>query len=262
MNGGGQCIFNSFTSQARGVAIFLKKNNSAKILDTFRDNEGNILAISMVFEDKKILLEVLYGPNQDSPLFYSDLAFKKIKDWQPDYSIFAGDYNVVLDPKVDTKNYRHINNPLAMEALNEQIQQYNLVDIWRELNPDVKQFTWQKYNENKQSRLDYFLVLSSLLPFVHKAAIIPSYCSDHSGIELEIDFAKFNQGRGFWKFNGSLVSDPDYLILIKSTIKRVVAQYAIVEGDDLFYEHATAEILSDFYASTRLISIMSKPIKL
>ena len=38
---GGQCIFNSFSSQARGVAIFLKKNNPAKILDTFRDNEGN-----------------------------------------------------------------------------------------------------------------------------------------------------------------------------------------------------------------------------
>ena len=72
---GGSCIFNSFSSQARGVAIFLKKNNPAKILDKFCDNEGNILAISMVYEDKKILLEILYGPNQDSPIFYSDLAF-------------------------------------------------------------------------------------------------------------------------------------------------------------------------------------------
>ena len=52
---GGQCIFNSFTSQARGVAIFLKKNNPAKILDTFRDNEGNVLAICMVLEDKNKL---------------------------------------------------------------------------------------------------------------------------------------------------------------------------------------------------------------
>ena len=78
-----------------------------------------------------------------------------------------------------------------MQALKDQIQQYNLVDIWRELHPDSKQYTWRKYNENKQSRLDYFLISASLLPFLQSANIIPSYCSDHSGIELEIDFSKF-----------------------------------------------------------------------
>ena len=70
-----------------------------------------------MYEDKKIPLEILYGSNQDSPSFYSDLAFKKFQDWNPDFSIFAGDFNVVLDPQLDTKNYQHINNPLAMQAL-------------------------------------------------------------------------------------------------------------------------------------------------
>ena len=179
---GGQCVFNSFSSQARGVAIFLKKNNPAKIIDSFSDTDGNLLAISLLYEEKKILLEVLYGPNQDTPNFYSEIVFKQIQAWNPDFSIFAGDYNVVLDHALDTKNYQHENNPFAREALKNQMHQYNLVDIWRELHPDGKQYTWRKFNENKQSRLDYFLISASLLPYVQNASIIPSYCSDHSGI--------------------------------------------------------------------------------
>ena len=246
----GKCLFNSFSSQARGVAIFLKHNNPAKIVDQFCDNDGNILAISMIYEEKKILLEVLYGPNQDSPHFYSELAFKKIEDWKPDYSIFAGDYNLVLDPTIDAKNYQHVNNPQAAQALKNQIQNYNLKDIWRELHPDARIFTWQKYNENKQSRLDFFLISPSLLPFVQKAEIIPGFRSDHSGIELEIDFSRFTRGRGFWKFNSSLIKEPSYLELVKDTIKRVVAQYAIIDGDEKFYENASNEILQEFYLSS------------
>ena len=123
----GRCIFNSFNSQARGVAIFLKKNNPAKILDSFKDDNGNVLAILIDYEGKRILLQTLYGPNQDSPNFYSDLVFNKIEQWMPDYSIFAGDWNVILDQNKDTKNYLHINNQNSIETIKEQINQHNLI---------------------------------------------------------------------------------------------------------------------------------------
>ena len=225
----------------------MKKNSTAKIVDKYCDSAGNTLAILLNYEEKRILLECIYGPNTDSPDFYSDNAFKKIADWQPDYSIFAGDFNVALDPQKDTKNYLHANNPQAREALNEQIQQNNLVDIWRELNPDKKTFTWQKFNENKQSRLDYFLISASLLPFVVKADILPSFCSDHSGITLEIDFTKFTRGRGFWKFNASLLSDPHYVSGVKNIIKRVSAQYGVIDNDPNFFENASKQTLQEFY---------------
>ena len=139
---------------------------------------------------------------------------------------------------------------MAREALKDQIQQNNLIDIWRELHPQEKTFTWQKYNENKQSRLDFFLISASLLPFVQRAEIKPGFCSDHSGIELDIDFSRFIRGRGFWKFNSSLIKDPNFLTLIKETIRRVVAQYAIIDGNYNFYEKATKEQLEEFYATT------------
>ena len=89
----GRCIFNSNTSQSRGVAIFMKKNNPATIIDEFKDQDGNILALLMDYEGKRILLESIYGPNQDDPDFYSQEVFKKIEDWMPEFSIFAGDFN-------------------------------------------------------------------------------------------------------------------------------------------------------------------------
>ena len=100
---GGTCLFNSFSSQARGVAIFLKKNNTAKVLDKFNDSDGNLLSILIEYEGKRILLECIYGPNADTPDFYSDIAFKKILDWQPDFSIIAGDFNIALDQTKDTQ---------------------------------------------------------------------------------------------------------------------------------------------------------------
>ena len=244
---GGTCVFNSFSSQARGVAMFFKKDSTAKIVYKYTDTDGNILAVLLDYDEKRILLEGLYGPNTDSPQFYSEKAFKKILEWQPDYTIFAGDFNMVLNPQIDLKNYLHINNPLARQELIDQMQIFNLVDIWRDLHPDEKKFTWRKFNQNKQSRLDFFLVSSSLLPYVKKAEIIPGFLSDHSSITLEIDFSQFTRGKGFWKFNSSLLKDQEYVEKVKNVIKRVVAQYAVVNEDENFYVNASKEKLQDFY---------------
>ena len=215
----GRCLFSSFSSQARGVAIFIRKGNPARIIDSFADGEGNLLAILLSYENKRILIEALYGPNEDNPDFYSETAFKKIEEWMPDCSIFAGDWNIALNQDKDTKNYLHSNNQRATEALKERMEQYNLIDIWRHLNPEGRTYTWRKFNTNKQSRLDYFLISSSLMPYVQSAGIYPGVWSDHSLIELEKDFSSFTRGKGFWKFNASLIYEPAYRDLVKKTIK-------------------------------------------
>ena len=107
----------------------MKINNTAIVLDKFCDNAGNILAILINFEGRRILLECIYGPNTDSPNFYSENAFRKILEWQPEFSIFAGNFNIALDTNRDTKNYIHKNNPHTREALKNEIAQHNLGDF-------------------------------------------------------------------------------------------------------------------------------------
>ena len=68
-------------------------------------------------------------------------------------------------------------------------------------------------------------------------------------ITLELDFKKFHRGRGFWKFNASLLKDHEYVSKIKEAFKRVVAQYGIVEGDEHFYVNASVEQIQEFYTN-------------
>ena len=136
-----------------------------------------------------------------------------------------------------------------------------VVSWGRHYNPDGRVYTWRKFHSNKQSRLDFFLVSASLLPYVSSANIVPGINSDHSVIDLEIDFSKFNRGRGFWKFNSSLLGDTVYRDLIKTTIKRTTAMYAIIEGNDRFYESASSEELTDFFSSATAESLQHVPLK-
>ena len=41
-----------------------------------------------------------------------------------------------------------------------------------------------------------------------------------------LDFTKFKKGRGFFKFNNSLLTEPDYVALVTEAIRNVIIQYA------------------------------------
>ena len=194
------------------------------------------MAILTEYENKRILIEGVYGPNSDEPAFYENEVFEKIDTWGAEFTIIAGDWNLTLNPQIDTKNYvNDDNNERARSEVIRKINEYNLVDVWRTFNPDQKTFTWRRPGRNpKFGRIDFFLVSNSLLPFVQKAKIEPGCFSDYSVVILDIDFSKFMRGRGFWKFNNSLVYDPDYVAIVKNTIKRVTTQYANVDENPNF----------------------------
>ena len=130
----------------------------------------------------------------------------------------------------------HVNNPRAKAAIIKNMEEFNLCDIWRDLNPDTKQFSWVKRDPLKMARLDYFLISEHLSPYTTKCDIAPGFKSDHSLVSLEIDFSKVQLGRGFFKFNNSLLHDPEYVNLIKKTIRYVTRQYSTVHYEDNFWE--------------------------
>ena len=85
---------------------------------------------------------------------------------------------------------------------------YDLVDIWRIRNPDIKKFTWRQKSPIIQRRLDYWLISDTLQDDVAKVDIVTAIRTDHSAITLEIDSLNDQQrGPSFWKFNNSLLDD-------------------------------------------------------
>lgn len=56
------------------------------------------------------------------------------------------------------------------------------------------------------------------MSIVSQVKILPGYKTDHSLLLLELQIDDFKKGKGFWRFNNSLLKDYDYVLQIKSII--------------------------------------------
>ena len=98
-----------------------------------------------------------------------------------------------------------------------------LIDIWRDMNPNVRSYTWRSNsNPPVMCRLDYFLISKSLKGCIENSAISHGYRSDHSLVLIELTDNYDKPGRGYWKFNVSLLSDVDYINMVTQCIENIV----------------------------------------
>ena len=80
-----------------------------------------------------------------TPTFYSTLT-EQFQSSEYDYLIWCGDFNMTLNPSLDSFNYVTINNPQARRYVNNFISENNLIDMFRNYNPESKRYTWRKKN--------------------------------------------------------------------------------------------------------------------
>ena len=203
----------------------MNSNFEYKIISKTEDPDGNFISLVMKLSSMTVNLITLYGPNNDHPDFFQCIQ-DTIEQTTTDYNIICGDFNLVLNPDMDTHNYNAINNPRARQKVLTIMKNYDLCDVFRELHQNKKRFTWRRRNPVKQARLDFFLVSTSILDIVKNCDINISYRSDHSTIELQLLLNNFIQGKGIWKFNNSLLENPNYLNLVNNIIDEEKLQYA------------------------------------
>ena len=180
----------------------------------------------MVIEDKEVTLVNIYGPNNDNPQFYEQMK-QKIEEFQNVHVIICGDWNMIMDVEMDSFNYVNINNPRARQSVLQLLDQENFIDPWRLMHENKKQYTWRRLNPTKkQARLDFFIIHESSFQYVTNTDIIPGYRTDHSAIILKLKFQNNERGKGYWKFNNSLLKNTQYIDKIKKIIEDVKQTYA------------------------------------
>ena len=160
------------------------------------DPEGNYIILKLDTMERTITLINIYGSNRDNPDFYTHVN-QKIDEMNLTNIIWAGDWNLVVDPNLDYHNYRHNNNPRAQEKIIEVMNERELVDIWREMNPEIMQYTWRRSRPLQQSRLDFFLFSDTLLPYIKDSKILNGYTSDHSFVSINLEFKKRREKEKF-----------------------------------------------------------------
>ena len=104
-------------------------------------------------------------------------------------------------------------------------EKFNLRDIWRMRNPNMKRFTFQQQHILSfiQRRLDYFFVSNRLQESVNKTDVLAAFSTDLSPLLFSLDLRRDeNKGKGLWKFNNSLSMNSDFVNKMKFHIKRTL----------------------------------------
>ena len=67
---GYKCVFKTYSSNSRGVAIFFNNDFEFKLQREKKDNEGNLIALDLSIEEQRATLVNIYGLNTHCPEFF------------------------------------------------------------------------------------------------------------------------------------------------------------------------------------------------
>ena len=120
----GEIFLNGCKTNARDVAVLISK----KVSHYESNATGNMLLLDMIISDEKIQLIGIYGPNTDDYSFFNKIS-NLLQDHEQDYAIWCGDFNITLNPDLDSYNFVNVNNSKSRNTLLNIIHDYNLVNM-------------------------------------------------------------------------------------------------------------------------------------
>ena len=105
-------------------------------------------------------------------------------------TVIVGDFNTPLSP-MDGSSKMKINK--ETKALNDTLDQRDLIDIYRTLHPKTTEYTYFSSAHRTFSRIDHNLGHKSSLGTFKKTEFRLSIFSDHNAVRLDINYRKKNQ---------------------------------------------------------------------
>ena len=140
-------------------------------------------------------------------------------------TIIVGDFNTALTP-MDISTKQKINK--ETQALNDTMDQLDLIDIYRTFHPKTMNFTFLSSAHRTFSRIDHILGHKSSLGKFKKIEIIPSIFSDHNAVRLEVNYRrKTIKNSNIWRLNNTLLNNQQITEEIKRKSKYAWKQMKI-----------------------------------
>lgn len=210
-----QIYQSNFSVKARGVAILIHKRTMFQHEQTITDQNGRYLIVRGLLNQMPVTLINVYGPNFDDPGFFQTL-FRAIPNLSDSKVVMAGDFNSVVDPLVDRQRPQ-LQKSKSSTTLNSLMKGYNLVDIWRLLNPSKKDFSFFSSVHKTYSRIDFFLLDFNLISSVSGSSYHNIVISDHSPVSLDLQL-NHEEVKYSWRLNNSLLKDKKFCKYITEKI--------------------------------------------
>ena len=172
----------------------------------------------------------VYGPNFDDPNFFSKV-FNSLPSLSDTHVIVGGDFNCVLDNFLDRSAQMYQLPSAAATTLNNLMLSAHLFDIWRLQHSTHRDYSFFSQRHKSFSRIDYFLLDSSLISNVISSTYHNILISDHSPISLVLDLNHKKQQCG-WRLHPSLLSDTSFTQFISSKISEFLETNVNLEVTD------------------------------
>ena len=217
-NSGFHAASSCFTNKSGSTAILVK--DTYKIHKIIRDNAGRFVQALVSLGDESLSFISLYAPNQNPVrnTFFTSLPLIDLT--RPVF--VAGDFNSVLDSALDRKRRPSFSDSAnahaqetgpALEALMSFTQTYLL---WRTLHSQRIAYSWTHGSDEFASRIDIWSP-TVMQDCIQECNYYPSFFSNHQYLLVKCSFRDPIIARlRVWKFNTSLLQDPEYVDLVKS----------------------------------------------
>lgn len=196
-----------------GVATLFSKDLTPLITKVLPSHSNRFLITEMELEGEKYSLVNLYMPTSDKEGAQMEVLHElssSLNSHGEEILIIGGDFNVSLHEDLDRSGYAHpfIPNTRFRTSLNNFLERFDLIDLWRTQSPKARDFTWSR--GGKFARLDYIFCAESF-PGKMRAAQPKSYSfSDHRMIAVTFRPCLHPKGKGFWRMRTSLLEREDF----------------------------------------------------
>ena len=132
-------IFHANGNQKKaGIAILILDKIDFKIKIITRYKEGHYIMIKGSIQEKDITIINIYAPNIGAPQYIRQLL-TAIKEEIDSNTMIVGDFNTSLTP-MDRSSKMKMNK--ETEALNDTIDQIDLIDIYRTFHSKTGDYTF------------------------------------------------------------------------------------------------------------------------
>uniref|UniRef100_A0A8C5Q6Q1 Endonuclease/exonuclease/phosphatase domain-containing protein n=1 Tax=Leptobrachium leishanense TaxID=445787 RepID=A0A8C5Q6Q1_9ANUR len=207
-------------NKSRGVAVLFAKHLPFQLLAHVADEEGRYVMVKGTIGDQLYTFVSIYLRNRRQHIALKTIM-AAVTDFQDGILVVGGDFNLPLDPKLDTSRGSTCVPLSVIRSTRLTLLDSTLTDCWRALHPSTRDYTHYSSLHKSYSRIDHIF-----LPFVQShllryAAIGPQTWSDHCPVDVELNSCRYRPKASHWRLNETLWADQ----MVLSGLKEAVSQY-------------------------------------
>lgn len=213
----GQVFHSSFTSKSRGVTILINKHFPLVDIEFISDKLGRYIMLKGCLHGQRFSFLNIYYPPVHPHDFISH-ACSLFADWICENTVIGGDFNCYFSSTMDkSPPIQNIVSKRAI-ALSETCCELDLVDTWRLLHPNDREFTFYSAVHKTSSRIDLVFTPKSSLGNIKSCEIGNIIISDHAPVYIGLNYLNPLSHTRPWRYSAFLHHDPNFETFLKDQL--------------------------------------------